>query len=238
MLQAKGTTDTGGMSKLCFEEPEKFARVLEIDGEFVVRLAKILSAFSSRRAVDYQKLEKYCLETNDLFFERFPNAEMRPSVHKLLVHGCAIARSFEFPQIYYAEDGLEHQHKLNRQNSTQHSRQSSRLNRIKDMATYSLYCTDPIISLSSLDYRLQKFKKPYRYQDISEFFTDNDILIASQSTIDPSIEPTRESSTNNSYEEPHSSDDSDDDLDEDLAPENDPFYENGFFNMIDDLDDE
>lgn len=181
MLQAKGTTDTGGMAKICFNEPVKFARELEIDEEFVVRLAKILSAFSSRKAVDYDKLEVYCHETNDLFFERFPNAELRPSVHKLLIHGCEIARQFKFSQIYYAEDGLEHCHKKNRQNSRNHARQNSRLNRISDMAHYSLFSSDPKISIASLDYRQQKFKKPYRYQDISEFFIDQDIAIASNS---------------------------------------------------------
>lgn len=66
---------------------------------------------------------------------------MRPSVHKLLVHGCEIAKQFKYPQIYYAEDGLEHSYKLNRNNSSQHARQNSRLNRIIDMADTGIYST-------------------------------------------------------------------------------------------------
>lgn len=87
------------------------------------------------------------------------NAKMLPSVHTLLVHGCGIDRSFKYPHIYYAEDALEHWHKLNRINLRNHSRQSSRLNRIKDMANYAIYCSDPIISIASLDYQLQKFNE-------------------------------------------------------------------------------
>lgn len=210
VLQGKGKTNTGGIAKKCFNEPEKFANALGIDKDIVVRLSKILSAFSAREQIDYDKLEQYCLETNKLFYETFPWAQMRPSVHKLLVHGCQIARTFRYSQLYYAEDAIEHWHQLHRKHSITHSRQTSRSLKLKDMASYSIYSTDPVISLFNINHRIQSYKQQFRQQDISQFF------------INPPMETDNEPEPDNHNESDDSSSDSDE---ADNEPQPDDHYE-------------
>lgn len=77
-----------------------------------VPLSKILSAFSSKQQVDYDALKKYSIETNVHFYKTFPWAQIRPSVHKLLVHGTDIAQKLKYNKIYFEEDSLEGWHKV------------------------------------------------------------------------------------------------------------------------------
>lgn len=179
VLQGKGKTNTGGIAKRLLSEPQKLATALELDVNFVTRLAKILSAMSCREAIDIDKLEEYCLETNSLFYQIYHWAEMRPTVHKFLVHGCQIIRQFRFPQLFYAEDGLERWHQSHRKNSREHSRQSSRLFRLTDMFNYAIYSTDPAVFLHIARNKSSATEQQHRYSDISEFLLNNDIDMVS-----------------------------------------------------------
>lgn len=58
------------------------------------------------------KLEEFCWSTYCLHYEKYAWARMSPSLHKLLKHGCEIARQFPLPISYYAEDANESWHKL------------------------------------------------------------------------------------------------------------------------------
>lgn len=86
VLLGKGKTNTGGIAKKCLAEPEKFANALKLELQFVTRISMILSAFGKHNPVEYDKLEKYCLETNELFY-RHSWAEMNPTAYKFLVQG-------------------------------------------------------------------------------------------------------------------------------------------------------
>lgn len=220
VLQGKGKTNTGGIAKKCLAEPKKFADALGLDVELITRISTILSAFSTHNPVDYDKLEEYCLETNEMFYRLYPWAEMRPTVHKLLVHGCEIARCFPYPQLYYAEDALEHWHQLLRKFYRTHARQSSRLHRITDLMNYSVYLTDPHISLTYVDYRIKTFKHTYRHQDISRFLihqsdSSNTATVAQQQN--QSQQADDDSDDEEEQETRYLNDNSDDDMDIDLS---------------------
>lgn len=116
-----------------------------------------------------RELRKIRIVLPRFFFERFPFAQMRPSVHKLLVHGCEIAKQFKYPQIYYAEDGLEHSYKLNRNNSSQHARQNSRLNKIIDMADTGIYSTARSYHSTPSNIESRNIDKKNRTINISNF---------------------------------------------------------------------
>ena len=72
----------------------KFAKALEIDEQIVCTVSTISSAFKCKKPLNLDKLEKFAISTNDLHFYYQPWARINPSLHKILIHGCKIARKF------------------------------------------------------------------------------------------------------------------------------------------------
>lgn len=83
------------------------------------------------------------------------------------------ARKFRFPQLFYAEDGLERWHGQFRVFGPYHARQSSRANRLTDMFERAEVLTVPNITLVYKD-RSMSFKTAARTIDISEFLLPTD----------------------------------------------------------------
>ena len=133
VLQGHGTTNTGNIARKCFQYQEAFSKALQINGELVANIAKIILAFKCKQQLRLDTLEQFCWETYCLYYKLYPWARMSPTLHKLLKHGCEISRQLPLPQAYYAEDANESWHKLYRQNMTQHARQNSRENRLMDV---------------------------------------------------------------------------------------------------------
>lgn len=104
-------------------------------------------------------LEKFCMKTYERYYELYSWAYMSPSVHKLLRHGCEVARKFEMPTMYYAEDCSESSHKFHRRNMEEHARQISRSARLLDVYNRAVYMSDPKMSLISLNKRRKFYKE-------------------------------------------------------------------------------
>lgn len=94
---------------------------------------------------------------------------MSPTMHKLLVHGCDIARQLPLPVAYYAEDANESWHKLYRQNMVSHARQNSRKNRLIDTFNRAVCLSDPLISLILIKSRKQFKNEETLTSNIQEF---------------------------------------------------------------------
>lgn len=161
VLQGHGTTNTGNLARRCFENPEKFASVLEIDPQLVYNISTILLAFKCKQQLILDDLEKFSWKTYCRYYELYPWSRMNPSLHKLLKHGCEICKEFPLPMAYFAEDASEAWHKLYRKNFISHARQNGRENRIVDVFLRAVYTTDPKISLFYIEDRLKtnKIKK-------------------------------------------------------------------------------
>lgn len=173
VIQGHGTSNTGNLARRCFSQPKIFAEALEIDHKLVANLAIILSAFSCKCHLKLDLLESFCEETYSLYYELYPWARMSPTVHKLLKHGCDIARELPLPVAFFAEDANESWHKLYRQYMIYHSRQDSRANRIIDVFHRALYFSDPLISNILLDNRIKSKEKKYdNSEDIQKFIND------------------------------------------------------------------
>lgn len=151
VLQEFGTTNTGNLARKCFRDPELFAKSLDIDRAFVFDLATIVLPFKCQRKLNLDLLEKFCWKTYCLHYQ----------MHKLLKHGCEVAKKFSLPIAYYSEEASESWHKLIVASITKHSRQTSRKNRILDVFNKALHLSDPKISLIMIDKRLKnkKFRK-------------------------------------------------------------------------------
>ncbi|CAH0552999.1 unnamed protein product [Brassicogethes aeneus] len=170
VLQGHGTTNTGNVARRCFQSPELFANALEIDVQLVIDLSKIILCFKCKEELELNKLERFCLQTYCRYYELYPWARMSPTVHKLLRHGCDIARQLPLPIAYYAEDANESWHKYYKRNMVEHSRQNSREHRLLDVFNRAVYMTDPKISLMLIDSRVNKSKTVQsNLSDIQEF---------------------------------------------------------------------
>lgn len=90
VLQGHGTANNGNVTRTCFSDPEKFANALGLDKLFVQHIAKNLLIFCIK--LGHVALAMPCHDTYDMFFRLYPWARLNPTMHKLLIHGCEIAK--------------------------------------------------------------------------------------------------------------------------------------------------
>lgn len=83
ILQWHGTTNTGNVSRRCFQEQIKFARTLEINEELVSSVALILLALKYKKEIKLDELEKFCWETYCHYYRLYLWAIMSTTLHKL-----------------------------------------------------------------------------------------------------------------------------------------------------------
>ena len=64
IMPGSGTTNAGHLARVCFREYEKFAKAIEVDEELVKRFATVLAAFSTKDAVNLERLKEYSWKTH------------------------------------------------------------------------------------------------------------------------------------------------------------------------------
>lgn len=169
VLQGHGTTNTGNTARRCFSNPTLFAKCLEIDAALIKKLATIILAFKSKDKLNIDELERFCFETYRLYYELYPWSRLNPSTHKLLRHGCQVARKFPLPIAFYSEDASESWHKLYRKQMIEHARQISRKERLLDVFNRAVYLSDPKISLLFITKRMKLHKIQETAPEIAQF---------------------------------------------------------------------
>lgn len=161
VLQGHGTTNTGNLSRKCFDDPQKFSEALEIDSRLVSNIALIINLLRCKQYLQLDEFERLCVKTHNLHYQLYPWARMCPTLHKLLKHSSDIIGRFPLPIAYYSEDASEAWHKMYRKNLVSHARQISREARIHDTFNRAVYVTDPLISLLYIQNRLKgQWKTP------------------------------------------------------------------------------
>lgn len=144
VIQGKGTSNTGNVSRRCFDSPEELAAVLELNVQLVKDIALMLKVFKCKQNLTIAAVKQFGNNIHARYIELYPWTRMKPTVHKFLKHGADIASVFPLPIANYSEDAVERMHKKHRKNIIQHARQNSHLNRLLDMVKRSLYESDPI----------------------------------------------------------------------------------------------
>ena len=96
-----GNSNTGNTSRRAFQNPEKFAKILDGDEtivQIIRNLAKVLNAINSKSEIDPDKLEALCQTTLDLIYEsKWSWNWLSHSVHVLLHHSPQIVRYLPTP---------------------------------------------------------------------------------------------------------------------------------------------
>ena len=107
---------------------------------------------------DVTKFEKYALETAKICIEKYGWYTMPPSVHKVLIHGANIIKSFDLPIGCYSEEAQEANNKIFRLARANFSRMTQRIFTNEDTFKYLLVNSDPL--LASLRKITEKKHKP------------------------------------------------------------------------------
>lgn len=144
--QGSGTTNDGNTARKFFSDPEKTALATGVDTELIRRFSSILQAITSGYKIDCDKFSKYGKETAGLYVKKYSWHYMPPTVHKVLIHGAEIIRSFLVPIGQLSEEALEAGNKDFRNTRLYHARKTSRKDNCEDILHYLLANSDPAIT--------------------------------------------------------------------------------------------
>lgn len=153
--QGYGTTNDGNTARRFFEEPEKVAKILQIDANLIRKFGTILQILSCGLEVDLDKFEKYAIETAKLFIQHYSWYKMPPAIHKVLIHGRKIMEELSIPIGHLSEEAQEASNKIFKNARAHNSRFCSRVANNEDTLHFLLISSDPLISAI----RLKKDKK-------------------------------------------------------------------------------
>ena len=106
--------------------------------------------------IDPERFEAYCNTTAELYVELYPWYPMRPSLHKVLIHGARVVKALPLPLGHLSEEAQESRNKDIRAYRLGHARKNSRENTLGDQFRFLLVTSDPVISSASLQARCQR----------------------------------------------------------------------------------
>lgn len=144
--QGFGTTNTGNVARSFFRQAEAVSKYTRLDETLIRRLHHILQLLTCGRRIDCDKFAAYCSRTAEICVELYGWYKMPPSIHKILLHGSQIIRSFDLPFGWLSEEPQEGNNKIFRKARSQHSRMCNRKSTNNDIFHFLLVASDPVIS--------------------------------------------------------------------------------------------
>ena len=106
--------------------------------------------------IEPARFEAYCTSTAELYVQLYPWHPMRPSLHKVLIHGAKVVKTLPLPLGLLSEEAQECRNKDIRAYRLGHARKNSRENTLGDQFRFLLVTSDPVISSASLQARCQR----------------------------------------------------------------------------------
>ncbi|CAI6354788.1 unnamed protein product [Macrosiphum euphorbiae] len=103
-------------------------------------------ALSSGYQIHIKNFDSFARETAELYVKIYSWYRMPVSVHTILFHGAAVAKSILLPISMMSEEAQEASNKIYRRVRERHTRKSSRLNTTEDLIHMMLQQSDPVIS--------------------------------------------------------------------------------------------
>lgn len=91
-----------------------------------MKFSIILRTLASGYKINIALFTKICDDTADLYVQLYPWYYMPPTVHKVLLHGAAIIKSFIIPIGHLSEEAVEARNKDIRYYREHHTRKFSR----------------------------------------------------------------------------------------------------------------
>lgn len=141
-----GTSSTGGACRKMLENPKKLAEVLELNEDFVCRVAVLLKVISCKTPINSKKFGEYCTEVYKRYIELYDWYYMPVTLHKLLAHGAEIIDSLPLSLGMMTEEGAESRNKYYRRYREFHARKTSREANMRDVMVRSQISSHPRIA--------------------------------------------------------------------------------------------
>ena len=113
-----------------------------------------LQVMASGFDIEPARFEAYCTSTAELYVQLYPWHPMRPSLHKVLIHGAKVVKTPPLPLGLLSEEAQECRNKDIRAYRLGHARKNSRENTLGDW--FLLVTSDPVICSASLQARCQR----------------------------------------------------------------------------------
>ncbi|RVE44545.1 hypothetical protein evm_010791 [Chilo suppressalis] len=144
-----GNTNDGNTSRRFFEEYEISAEITGINRDLIYRLKVILDTLCSGLKINierFEKFEKYCQKTAELYVSLYRFYPMSPTLHKVLRHGAAVIKESILPIGQLSEEAAEARNKNIRSYRLNFSRKFSRVECNMDVLNRLLLTSDPLIT--------------------------------------------------------------------------------------------
>lgn len=141
-----GTSNDGNTARRFFQDPESTANITGVNVRLIERFSIILQVLSSGQKIDSEKFENYALETARMYVELFKWYYMPSSVHKILLHGANIIKSFSIPIGLLSEEAQEARNKDFKRFRSFNTRKCSRLATNTDLVHKLLISSDAYLS--------------------------------------------------------------------------------------------
>ncbi|KAG8232539.1 hypothetical protein J437_LFUL012889 [Ladona fulva] len=143
--QGYGSSNTGNVGRVFFQNPELASEVTGISKDLTERLNIILCTICSGFAINITAFEHFATETAKWYVQEYP-WYMPQSVHKILIHGSLIIKEAIIPIGQLSEEALEAQNKDVRNFMKFNSRKFSWKENVEDIFHLLLGSSDPLIT--------------------------------------------------------------------------------------------
>ncbi|XP_076547285.1 uncharacterized protein LOC143305923 [Osmia lignaria lignaria] len=141
-----GTTNNGNTSRKFFSQTKLASEITGVNEDLIYRFSVILNTISSGYSVNAEQFGKYAFETAQLYVYHYNWYYMPQTVHKVLIHGAEIIKSFIVPIGQLSEEALESRHKDCKRFREHNTRKFSRKANIEDLFHMLCVTSDPVIT--------------------------------------------------------------------------------------------
>ncbi|XP_039969845.1 uncharacterized protein LOC120781694 [Bactrocera tryoni] len=132
---------------------ELFASITNIDIDLLRHFDIILVSISCEFRINFKKFNDFCIDTADLYFNKYDWYPMSATVHKILVHSAQIMEASLVPIGCLGENASEARNKFFKKDRIAHARKNSRSNNIVDVFNRAMDSSDPLLSSICLNNR-------------------------------------------------------------------------------------
>ncbi|XP_049312286.1 uncharacterized protein LOC125778464 [Bactrocera dorsalis] len=148
-----GSTNDGNTARRVFANLELFASITNVDIDLLRHFHIILVSISCEFRINFKKFNDFCIDTADLYFNKYDWYPMSATVHKILVHSAQIMEASLVPVGCLGENASEARNKFYKKDRIAHARKNSRSNNIVDVFNRAMDSSDPLLSSICLNNR-------------------------------------------------------------------------------------
>lgn len=133
MVHRKGTSNTGNVGRIFFENYKDSANITGVDENLIRRFGIIMIALSSGYSLNITNFNNFGKDTVNLYLEKYSWYRMPVSVHKILIHGAVVTEAIILPIGMMSEEAQEASNKIYRRVRERHTRKCSLLDTTTDL---------------------------------------------------------------------------------------------------------